>query len=136
MEDEYNASTISKADGIATPLRDAGFAYDIYLVKGDELQKRLCLEIKRLEVKGIGLNALIIGGKTFGSAPGTSKGTLDHYVHLNACPVIVVPTLLEARRRMGEAGDLSSALDTVDGLHPVPEEKVKYHDVSYPQQGN
>ncbi|KAL6856097.1 hypothetical protein ACP4OV_018899 [Aristida adscensionis] len=125
MEDDYDAFTASKADHLATPLKDAAIPYKIHIVKDHDMKERLCLEVERL-----GLSAVIMGSKGFGASRRTSNGRLgsvsDYCVHHCVCPVVVVRFPDDGVPDGAHAG----AVQPEEVLHPVPEEEAEYHDAA------
>ncbi|GMH26910.1 hypothetical protein Nepgr_028753 [Nepenthes gracilis] len=91
LEDDFDAFTATKANDLARPLAAAEIPFKIHIVKDHDMKERLCLEVERL-----GLSAVIMGSKGFGSASRRSndKGRLgsvsDYCVHHCVCPVVVV----------------------------------------------
>ncbi|KAL5772590.1 hypothetical protein ACOSP7_012197 [Xanthoceras sorbifolium] len=134
LEDDFDLFTVTKANDLAQPLVEAQIPFKIHIVKDHDMKERLCLEVERL-----GLSAVIMGSRGFGSAgKRTSKGRLgsvsDYCVHHCVCPVIVVRFSDEKDGgdgvRDGAKGG-GGATKTVESLRPVAEEdEQEYHDAS------
>ncbi|XP_019190028.1 PREDICTED: universal stress protein PHOS32-like [Ipomoea nil] len=122
-EDIIDDLTSAKAEHLAEPLVNANVPFTIHIVKDHDLKERLCLEVERL-----GLSAMIMGSRGFGSPSkrGSKVERLgsvsDYCVHHCICPVVVV------RYPDGDGGG-GAATEVVVDLHPVPEDKeYEYHD--------
>ncbi|CAK9176772.1 unnamed protein product [Ilex paraguariensis] len=130
LEDDFDNFTTTKANDLAQPLVEAQIPFKIHIVKDHDMKERLCLEVERLR-----LSAVIMGSRGFGASRRKSKGRLgsvsDYCVHHCVFPVVVVRYPDE---RDGGVGNGSVGSEKVgeegEGLHPVPEEELVYHDAS------
>lgn len=122
---DLDSFTSTKANEIAKPLVEGNIEFRIHIVKDHDMKERLCLEVERL-----GLSAVIMGSRGFGSrlsvssrVSGKKLGSVSGYcVQHCVCPVVVV--------RFPDDGDRSGG-----GLFPVPEEEPEFHDASDKQTG-
>ncbi|XP_022952210.1 universal stress protein PHOS32-like [Cucurbita moschata] len=88
-EMDFDDLTTAKATEFAQPLVEANIPFKIHIVKDHDMKERLCLEVKRL-----GLNAVIMGSRGIGASKRATKGRLgsvSHYcVHHCVCPVVIL----------------------------------------------
>ncbi|KAG8069193.1 hypothetical protein GUJ93_ZPchr0005g16353 [Zizania palustris] len=63
MEADLDAFTTSVVDILAKNLNDVRIPYKIHIMKDHDMKEKLCLEVERL-----GLSAVIMGSKGFGTA--------------------------------------------------------------------
>ncbi|KAG7011941.1 Universal stress protein PHOS32, partial [Cucurbita argyrosperma subsp. argyrosperma] len=86
---DFDDLTTAKATEFAQPLVEANIPFKIHIVKDHDMKERLCLEVKRL-----GLSAVIMGSRGIGASKRATKGRLgsvSHYcVHHCVCPVVIL----------------------------------------------
>ncbi|GAB4826828.1 Universal stress protein phos32 [Ancistrocladus abbreviatus] len=136
LEDDFDAFTVTKANDLAQPLLEGNVPFKIHIVKDHDMKERLCLEVERL-----GVSALIMGSRGFGSAGsrresgrgggGRLGSVSDYCVHHCVCPVVVV-RYPEAEEKEGGGGVKAKKEAEKDGKVAVRavEEEMEYHDAS------
>ncbi|KAG8040102.1 hypothetical protein GUJ93_ZPchr0657g29115 [Zizania palustris] len=134
MEADLDAFTTSVVDILVKTLNDVRIPYKIHIMKDHDMKEKLCLEVERL-----GLSAVIMGSKGFGTTRQTSNRRLgsmnDYCVHHCVCPVVVVCSNEDGVVEDAEAGIGAELAMGEEVLHPMPKEDAEYHDATEEHKG-